>query len=551
MYYNQGADKDDKVASICEDFNVYQSARYNWDNHWEEIAALVAPGHYREFNSYGANNRYSRGEKRTQDIFDSTAPIALVRATSIVDSLITPSGKKYQKLVASNEELRKETEVSLWFDELTRALFKYRYYPQSNFSSQNFESLFSMNGYGTGCLFTDFVNGRIRYLSVHLSQLYIATNELGIVDKIYRYFPMRGKEILDRWGETLPSDLADLLKNKLTVEMMVLHRTQVNPDWEPLKFDSFQYTSDYILMDNKYLLEEGGYHEFPYSTCRYRISPGEVYGRSPVMEILPSIKTLNEQKKTILKQGQLATDPIYIAADDSILDSWSNLPGYINPGAVSHDGKALVQALPPGNISVGMDLVQDERATINDALFISLFQILVETPRMTATEVLERVREKGDLLSPTIGRQESEYLSQLTTREVDILIREGLVSEMPEVLQEAEGEYDIVFDTPMTRSRRAEEAGGLMRAMEHAMNLSLQLKDPKYMDYFDLDEAMPFLAEAQSVSPRFMNDVEEVRQIREERASARTQQMDLEAMPGQASLIKAASSAAKDLNEGG
>ena len=35
---------------------------------------------------------------------------------------------------------------------------------------------------------------------------------------------------------------------------------------------------------------------------------------------------------------------------------------------------------------------------INDAFLVTLFQILTETPEMTATEVIERTREKGALL---------------------------------------------------------------------------------------------------------------------------------------------------------
>lgn len=43
-------------------------------------------------------------------------------------------------------------------------------------------------------------------------------------------------------------------------------------------------------------------------------------------------------------------------------------------------------------------------------LLVTLFQILTETPQMTAAEVVERTNEKGILLAPTVGRQQSEYL---------------------------------------------------------------------------------------------------------------------------------------------
>ena len=40
-------------------------------------------------------------------------------------------------------------------------------------------------------------------------------------------------------------------------------------------------------------------------------------------------------------------------------------------------------------------------------------------PQMTATEVIERTNEKGILLAPTIGRQQSEYLGPMIERELD------------------------------------------------------------------------------------------------------------------------------------
>ena len=47
--------------------------------------------------------------------------------------------------------------------------------------------------------------------------------------------------------------------------------------------------------------------------------------------------------------------------------------------------------------------MDEERSLINDAFLVSLFQILTETPNMSATEVIERTNEKGILLAPTVG----------------------------------------------------------------------------------------------------------------------------------------------------
>lgn len=56
-------------------------------------------------------------------------------------------------------------------------------------------------------------------------------------------------------------------------------------------------------------------------------------------------------------------------------------------------------------------------------VFITLFQILVDNPQMTATEAMLRAQEKGQLLAPTAGRIQAEFLGTLILRKLTLLIR--------------------------------------------------------------------------------------------------------------------------------
>jgi hypothetical protein len=88
---------------------------------------------------------------------------------------------------------------------------------------------------------------------------------------------------------------------------------------------------------------------------------------------------------------------------------------------------------------------------------------------MTATEVLERAREKGMLLAPTAGRMQAEFLGPLIEREIDLLARQGLMPpKMPQILIDAAVEYRIEYDNPLSRMARAEKASGFMRALSQA-----------------------------------------------------------------------------------
>src|ERR1700692_2198488 len=104
-----------------------------------------------------------------------------------------------------------------------------------------------------------------------------------------------------------------------------------------------------------------------------------------------------------------------------------------------------------------------ERALVNDAFLVTLFQILTESPQMTATEVIERTQEKGILLAPTVGRQQSERLGPQIHRELDVLASQGLLLPMPPALREAKGAYSIVYTSPLSRAMREQEAAGFWR----------------------------------------------------------------------------------------
>ena len=180
-----------------------------------------------------------------------------------------------------------------------------------------------------------------------------------------------------------------------------------------------------------------------------------------------------------------------------------------------------------------------ERQVINDGFLVSLFQILVETPQMTATEVLERAREKGALLSPTMGRQQSELLGPMIEREVDLLMKQGLLPRMPDALIEAKGEFDIEYDSPLSRSQRAEEASGWLRTLEAAIAYANTTQDLAVLDQFNTDVIYSQLAEINAVPPSWLNGPEQVQALRADRAQQQQTQQMIEAAPAAAGVMKA------------
>lgn len=547
MIANATSPSNSAADAIIRDYEMLKGNRGTWESHWQEIAERVMPSHTRSFQD--RNLSVTQGDKRNEFIFDSTAATALSRFGAILDSLLTPRNQTWHRLLASNPELMKRRNVTLWYEEVNRILFKYRYAPKANFASQNQQNYKALGAFGTGCVFVDELHGEpgLRYRAIHLAEIFISENHQGIVDKAIRHFKLTARQAVQKWPETLPASIKKAAETEPDKEFWFLHCVQPREAYNPerLDYQGMPFASHYVSLEEKKVVEEGGYNTFPYAISRYEQAPGEFYGRSPAMDVLPAIKTLNEQKKTVLKQGQRTVDPILLIHDDGVMGTFDLRPGAQNFGGMSADGRPLVSTLPIGNIAIGKELMDDERFIINDAFLVRLFQILTETPQMTATEVLERTREKGILLAPTIGRQQSEYLGPMIDREVDLLARQNLLPPMPPELQELGADYRTEYDSPLSRAQRAEEASGLMRTVETTLNIVNVTQNPAPLDHFDWDVIVPELSSIQGVPAKWMRDMNEVKAIREGRAEEMNRQMQAQEAPGQAAMLKAVATAKK------
>jgi len=319
-----------------------------------------------------------------------------------------------------------------------------------------------------------------------------------------------------------------------------LHCVQPRSDYQEGQWGpkGMPYSSQYISIQGRALLSEGGYRSFPYAVGRYVQTPMETYGRSPAMQVLPALKTLNAEKATFLKVGHRAADPTLLTYDDGLVDPTMK-PGAINKGGMSAEGRPLIGILPTGQIQVTKEMMDEERALINDAFLVTLFQILTETPTMTATEVIERTNEKGILIAPTVGRQQSEYLGPLIHRELDLLSRMKRLPPMPDIIKRNKGEYNVVYTSPLARAQRAQDVAGLQRTIQSVLEVVNATQDPSPLDVFNFDISTRETAMIQAVPERWLNDDDTIAKKRQARAQQAVEQQKIQALPAQAAMIKA------------
>ena len=521
--------------------------RGNWDNQWEEAASLVIPAHRDSFLARGMTTGMgSGGEKKTELQFDATAAFAVQRFSSVIESLVTPQASVWHRLVPVDKSLKKNRSVRMFFDELNDLLFSYRYRPVGNFVGNSQQVYLGLGAYGNGIMYVDAPEKTrgLRYRNIHLGEAYFVENHANIVDTVYRSFWWSARQIMQKFSATAPDAIRTAASDakRMDTKFEILHCVFPREDYNPGRIDAKgkPFASLYIAVTDKTPLSESGYDTFPYAISRYTQASGEVYGRGPAQWVLPSIKVLNQQKKDVLKQGHRILDPVLLAHDDGNMGSFSLKAGALNAGTMTKDGKRLVDVLPTGNLAVGHEMMDIEKAIINDAFLITLFQILIDTPQMTATEVLERAREKGMLLAPTAGRIESEFLGPLIERELHLMAAQGIwPKNVPSILQDAEAsEYKIEYDSPMSRMKRVEKVAGFFRVLDVASNYAKNTGDPRPLDWLNFDAALPEIADIEGVPVPWTSTEEEVQAMRDQRAQAQEKQQMIDAAPAMASVMK-------------
>lgn len=543
----------DLVDAIMRDFAQLQTYRNTFASQWEEVAQLIAPNYVNTF-MYGNYNW--PGEKKTHQQIDATGMMANSRFAAICDSLLTPRNMQWHGLEADNDYVMKDRATRLWFEDTTRRMFRARYAPIANFAGQNNQTFHGLGAFGTAPMFCDQAADEsgnllraLRYKALPLGEVYLMENHQGLINGMIRHFRLTARQCKSQWPDKpLPPSLQTAFDAGSQTPFNFIHHVVPNRerDIERLDAKGKKFASTYLCVEGKCIMQEGGYRTFPVSASRYEQAPGEVYGRSPAMMVLPALKTLNAEKRVFLKAGHRAADPVLLTYDDGIVD-FNMRPGALNKGGMSSEGRPLVGTLQTGDIQITLEMMQEEKNLVNDAFLVSLFQILTETPQMTATEVIERTNEKGILIAPTMGRQGSEYLGVLIPRELDLMSEMGMLEPMPPRLAEAWNAkafgFHVRYTSPLSRAMEAQEASGFIRSVETTKELVAITGDASLLDVYDMDVAQTQMARIQGTPESWMASPQAILQKRDARAQALAKEQQIQAAPAAAALIKAQAAA--------
>lgn len=548
LYTGNPEDETAKVAYLMQLFQQARLQRVNFEVMWEEAASLVWP-EYR--NSWAFGHVRAPGVKYTQYQVDNTATIAAWRFMAICDALITPFNMQWSVIRASDPYIMKQRGVRRYYNDLTKVLWAERYAPEANFMSQNQLNWHSLGVFGNHYMMieqydsTPLKTKNLRYISCSPGEIYRLVNHQGRTDGFIRHFRWSARQAFGRWPDTISRNLKAALDKADSITLFdflqfVIPRT----DYDPHKLFTNQakpWWSCYVSVVDYSILEENGYYTFPLMAGGYIPAPEEWYYRGPAQQALAEMKTLNAEKEAFLKQGQLAGDPMYLLPDDSLFD-FKAQAGSQAFGGVNAQGQPLVRPLETGNIQITTELMNDSKATINDAFLTSLFPLIFNQQngqQRSAREVIEIANQMGIFLAPTLGTQFGSYCAPMNRRELDLLGRMGKLPPRPPVLREAKPNEILVPTSPLALALNGQEIAGFMRTVEMGQQAVNMTGDQGIMDAFDFDAAIPEIADYQHVPARWMASPQKVAQKRQQRAQAQQADQQLKALPGQAAIMKA------------
>jgi hypothetical protein len=515
-----------------------EAERGTIEGHWREVAELVRPNQ----NIFQQNYR-TLGDKRNQKIFDDTAQLALPKFAAAVISMSFPGTQEYHRLTCSIDKVADRPGVKRWFEKVNKILFKVRYGPHANFQSQSGEVVLDVGAFGTGVLFTDDVLGiGIRYKSVPLAEAYLAEDAHGRINRLHRKFEYTAYQAVNLFPLDRLSDGIKRAANTAPLtKFWFLHCVYPNEAYDARQMlhpvNGKRFASRYIELGVRSTVDEGGYRTFPYSVPRYETAPREVYGRGPAMKVLPTIKTLNEMEKTILRAGQLVVAPPIMLTDDASLGAFDLRSSALNHGYLDSTGRPLaVPFQSNARVDFGMDMLESKRMAVNDAFLVTLFRILVDEPQITATEAMLRAQEKGQLLGPTMGRMQAELLGPTVERELDILSVNGALPPMPQELIDAGAEYKVEYQSPLNQAQKAGVGIAILNSIQ-ALAPLVQI-DKTVINMIDTHEAARQLLESGGFPESAIRSPEEAGAITDGQAEQAQMQQLLEAAPVAASASK-------------
>jgi len=526
--------------------------RSNFDTLWAEIATLVFPRQNVLFSGGMSSAAFRQWITPEAVMHDPYAAQALEDGVSAFEGFVMPRGQRWQKLEIPDESLMRRVKVRQWLENVEIRLFRMRNDPMSGFVNAVHESAMSLFAFGAQSTYVkprrSLQTGRfagLSYQSEFIGDSYIEVDAESYPFRFHQQMTMTAEAALKEWGDDLRAAeqvfKAATEKNgeRKHERFTFLHVIEPNLRMDPSRIDAagMPWQVGFYSVADEALFKTGGANSLPRTVSRFARMPGSAWGASPTMQALPKIRQLQQMDLDMTFSAELDLKPPLLAESDADDNLLLELKPYGVTWGGMEDGRRMFEPVfTASDPTKAVQLMQDARAFIDRVFYRDLLQINREyKSHVSAARVMEEVAEKGLLLAP-LARQEDEWLSRMTMRELALMEEAGLLDDMPgEVADyfEAEGQLNIRYDNTLSHMQEAGKSVAYLNLAQQ-VGLIAQFDQSAAEDFkreYPPSKVLPELGRIAGVPAAMQaTDEEKAAFDRQKQEAAQTQQL-LEAVP--------------------
>ena len=392
----------------------------------------------------------------------------------------------------------------------------------------------------------------IRFNSLPIKNIVIVEDGRGRVNEYFLEFEYTAYQAASRWGidklSTTMRRECEAESRSTQTHKFLLHIAKRHI-LEVQKNDRKNMPVEALWLDeeNKTVIDEGGYQEFPAFCHRFDKRPAIVWGYGPGMKALPFARILNAIAKTNLRMMMKHTDPPVALPDDAFIMPFNQNPraiNYYNKKVLDRGASDIFAFGNYGNPEVGLKAIEYYTHSVTSLMYNDIFLAFNQIDkRMNNPEVMERINEKMTLLGPAVGRYISEMLNPIIIRTIGILARRGRLPRPPDEFAQ-NPEYEIDCISVLAQAQRRSELNALVQGLTLVGQMASF--SPQVTDKVDPDKVVDEAWAITGAPDRVLRDDGEIQKLREVRGKMAAQQHQMEMAAQGAETVKSGS--AVDLN---
>jgi len=521
----------------------------NWKSLWQECTDWALP---RKNNILSVT--IDGAGKPIQRMIDSCIKANYDFATGFFSRMF-PSGSIWGKFKHPDPEINAIPDVAYYFEKVSREI--HAILQESNFTQEMQESLIDIGCLGTNCIYVeeDF-DDIVTFRSFTIGNVRIGLDSKGRVDTVGREFELNSRQMLQEFGEEALTK-ANLASINAEVNMQkgknykIYHLVFPRKDYNAMMTDvkNRKFASVYVCESNKQVLKEGGYTHLPYFIGRFATGNNEVYGRSPMMNILGTTRRSNVIKRSLIAVAELNASPQWLVKDDDSVRGLSNRANAI----IKYRTEKPQRLDQNGNPALANEIYEAHDQEIREAFFVDKFRPLDDYRNMTLGEA--QMRHQTDLLAltPFASRYYDEVVTPMLTYVYKIAQRSGRLPVPPQELVDSPN-FKIEYIGQLSLAAMSFETRGAFATISQFAELANVIPGvAEVFDNVDLDDVFRKSwynnnASMSSLRPPGDDEAEEqtVTDIRTERAQAAEEAAAKQALPDAAQAFSMTSKAPEE-----